>query len=188
MCTALLLLLAMPPIARADVRGLVPTIATASIVASDSEQTPACASLECVRRHVNASATLRLEGEFGRFTGRVTRWDVDSLSAFVVDPDWGGSAPVAPLGWSQISRVDKRVDNSGRGAILGAVTLGLIGALVGISAAVSHEPLLFLNSDAANHEINQAALGGALIGGAVGAGVGAAIGSSSHRWILLYRR
>src|SRR5215471_16696570 len=105
---ACVFLLATPLIARADVRGLVPSIATASVVASDNPPSPTCRSLECVRRHLSLSATVRLEGEFGRFAGRVTCWDADSLSAFEVDPDWGGSAPVSPIGWSQIARVDKR--------------------------------------------------------------------------------
>ena len=183
---SLLVLQVTPSIAKADAHGLVPSMATASIVSSGESQSPACHSLECVRRHVNASATVRLEGEFGRFTGRVTRWDADSLAAFEVDPDWGGSAPVGPIGWSQISRVDKRVNNSGRGAVLGAITLGAITALIAASAVVASNPWLGLNPDA-EHEVHQAALTGGLIGGLLGAGIGAGIGSTSHRWELIYR-
>jgi hypothetical protein len=189
LCLALFVLQVTPSIARADVLELSPSITTASVVSSGDSQSPACKSLECVRRQVNASATLRLEGEFGRFTGRVTRWDADSLSAFEADPDWGGSAPVAPIGWSQIARVDKRVNNSGRGAVIGAITLGAITALLAAAAvAASQAPLFPLASPEANHEINQAALSGALIGGVLGAGIGAAIGASSNRWVILYRR
>jgi hypothetical protein len=105
-----------------------------------------------------------------------------------VDPDWGGNAPVAPIGWSQISRVDKRVNNSGRGAVIGAITLGAITALLAATAAAANNASWFgLNPDA-NREINQAALKGALIGGVLGAGIGAGIGSSSNRWILVYVR
>jgi len=189
LCLALFVLQVTPSIARADGRGLSPSITTASVVSSGESQSPACRSPECVRRHVNATATVRLEGQFGRFTGRVTRWDVDSLAAFEVDPDWGGSAPVAPIGWSQISRVDKRVNNSGRGAVIGAITLGAITALLAATAVAARTaPLFPLASPDANHEINQAALSGALIGGVLGAGVGAAIGASSNRWVVLYRR
>lgn len=182
---SLLVLQVTPSIAKADARGLVPSVATASVVSSDESQFPACRSLECVRQHMNASATVRLEGEFGRFTGRVTRWDADSLAAFEVDPDWGGSAPVGPIGWSQISRVDKRVNNSGRGAVLGAITLGVVTALLAATAVTASNPWLFAPN--AQHEINQAALTGGLIGGLVGAGIGAGIGSTSHRWELVYR-
>jgi hypothetical protein len=119
----------------------------------------------------------------------VARWDADSLSAFEVDPDWGGSAPVAPIGWSQIARIDKRVNNCGRDAVFGAITLGAFTALVAGIATAATKPALsvFFNPDT-EHEINQAALTGALIGGVLGAGIGAGIGASSHRWVLLYRR
>ena len=167
---------------------LVPVIATASVVAHDDSQSPRCRSLECVRGHFNASSTVRLAGEFGRFTGRVTRWDADSLAGFEVDPDWGGSAPVAPIGWSQISNVDKRVSNSGRGAVIGALALGAITALFAAAAASLNSAVLFSASSDANREVSQAALTGALIGGAVGAGIGAGVGATSNRWVLVYRR
>src|SRR5260221_12557470 len=185
---AVFVLLTTASIAGADVHGLVPIIASASVVNPDDPQSPACQSLECVRQRFHASTTVRLEGEFGRFAGRVTRWDADSLAAFEVDPDWGGSAPVAPIGWSQISRVDQRWNDSGRGAVIGAITLGAITALFAATVTAAGNASFFgLNPDA-NREINQAALTGALIGGALGAGIGAGIGASSHRWNLIYLR
>lgn len=185
---ALTLLVSTASIAAADIHGLVPIIASASVVNPDDSASAACRSLECVRQRIHASTTVRLEGEFGRFTGHVTRWDTDSLSAFEADPDWGGPAPVAPIGWSQISRVDQRVNNSTRGAFIGAISLGAITALFAATvAAASNVAFLGLNSNA-NREINQAAWKGALIGGALGAGIGAGIGAGSNRWILIYRR
>src|SRR5690348_4190755 len=62
LCPALFVLEATPSIARADVRELAPSIATASVVATADSQSAACRSLECVRRHVDASTTVRLEG------------------------------------------------------------------------------------------------------------------------------
>jgi len=167
---------------------LVPVIATASVVAHDDSQSPRCRSLECVRGHFNASSTVRLAGEFGRFTGRVTRWDADSLAGFEVDPDWGGSAPAAPIGWSQISGVDKRVSNSGRGAIIGAISLGALTALFAATVASAANTSVFGFNPDADKEIGQAAPTGGLIGCALGAGIGAGIGASSNRWILIYRR
>lgn len=187
-CPAVLVLLSTASIAAADVQGLVPTIATASIVKSDDSGSAPCRSPECVRRHVDAWTTVRLAGEFGRFTGHVTRWDADSLAGFEVDPDWGGSAPVAPVGWSQISGVDKRVNNSGRGAVFGAITLGALTALIAATASYASNVSLFGANSDAQGEINKAALGGALIGGALGAAIGAGIGAGSNRWILIYRR
>ncbi len=182
-------LIALPVCSRAQSGTAIPRVITStSIVASDNVELPSCQSLECVRRHVGASTTVRMAGEFGRFTGRVTRWDVDSLAGLEVDPDWGGSAPVAPIAWSQISNLDKRVSNSGRGAVIGAITLGGLAALfVAVTAAVANISLFDLNRNA-DKQINQAALTGGLIGGALGAGIGAGIGAGSHRWILIYRR
>jgi hypothetical protein len=188
LCAVLLFLLPTASIAGADVRSLVPVIGSASIVSSDNSHSTPCQSLECVRRHVDAWTTVRLAGEFGRFTGHVARWDADSLAGFEVDPDWGGSAPVAPIGWSQISGVDKRVNNSGRGAIIGAISLGAVTALFAATvASAAHTSVFGLNPDA-QHEVDKAALTGALIGGALGAGVGAAIGAGSIRWVVIYRR
>lgn len=182
-------LIALPVDSRAQGSTPVPRVITsASIMASDDLELPSCQSLECVRRHVGASSTVRMAGEFGRFTGRLTRWDADSLAGFEVDPDWGGSAPIAPIAWSQISNLDKRVSNSGRGAVIGAIVLGgLTAVFAGATASVANISIFGLSPDA-EKEINRAALTGGLIGGALGAGIGAGIGAGSHRWILIYRR
>ena len=182
-------LIALPAGSRAQSGTPIPrVITTTSIMASDEPELPSCKSLECVRRHVGASSTVRMAGEFGRFTGHVTRWDADSLAGLEVDPDWGGSAPVAPIAWSQISNLDKRVSNSGRGAVIGAITLGGLAALfVAVTVAAANISIFGLNQNA-DKEINQAALTGGLIGGALGAGIGAGIGAGSHRWIHIYRR
>jgi hypothetical protein len=185
LCPAVLVLLSTASIAAADVQGLVPIIASASVVASDDSVAGPCRSLECVRGRVHASTTVRLAGEFGRFTGHVTRWDADSLTAFEVDPDWGGSAPASPVAWSQISRVDQRVSNSPRAAVFGGITWGI--TLGGITAVLAATITAAGNPDA-HGEINQAALKGALIGGALGAGIGAGINAGSNRWIMIYRR
>ncbi len=183
------MLIAAPGISRGEVSMPIPRAMTGwSLAESDVSELPSCRSLECARRHVSVSTTVRMAGEFGRFTGRVTAGDADSLTSLEVDPDWGGNAPVTPIAWSQISSLDKRVSNSGRGAVIGAVTLGAITALfAGATASVANISL-FGPRPGADKEINRAALTGAVIGGALGAGIGAGIGASSHRWILIYRR
>jgi hypothetical protein len=182
-------LIALPACSRAQSGTPTPRVITSSsIVASDHSELPSCQSLECVRRHVGASSTVRMAGAFGRFTGRVTRWDADSLAGLEVDPDWGGSAPIAPIAWSQISNLDKRVSNSGRGAVIGAIALGGLTALFAAATASAANISIFGLDPDADSEINRAALTGGLIGGALGAGIGAGIGAGSHRWILIYRR
>jgi len=174
-------------IVKADAQALVPSLASASVVAPDEAERPLCPSRDCVLRRVGPASTVRLTGGFGRFAGRVTRWDADSLAGFAVDPEWGGSVPAAPIGWSQIATIDKRVDNSLRGACIGGIGLGALTALFAATVTAVGDASLFVSSDRSEHEIARAALSGALIGGAVGAAIGAGIGSGSHHWILLYR-
>ena len=183
---ALFLLLLSASSARADIHSLAPTLASASLVAPDSLR-PRCRSLECVRRRLHAFTTVRLAGEFGRYMGRVTRWDADSLAGFEVDPDWGGDVPAAAIGWSQIARVDQRVSNSASGAVFGAILLGLVGGLFAVTAETAGRTTLLPHRDA-NREIARAGVKGVLIGGALGALFGAEIGSKSNHWVPIYRR
>ena len=183
---ALFLLLLPASSARADIRSLAPTLASASLVAPDSLR-PRCRSLECVRRRLRASTTVRLAGEFGRFAGHVNRWDADSLAGFEVDPDWSGDAPAAPLGWSQIARVDQRVTNSATGAVFGAMVFGLVGGLFAVTAETAGSTTLLSQRDS-NRELARAGVRGVLIGGALGALFGAEIGSKSNHWVPIYRR
>ena len=163
-----------------------PALAGYSIVTRDTTPPP-CRTPECVRRHANAASIVRLAGEFGSFTGRVARWDGDSLAGFSADPDWGGTSPAAAVGWSQVERLDKRVSNARRGAVVGALGLGSLTAL--FAAVVSSLALIELAPfDAHDRRVGGAALVGAAIGGTVGAGLGAAIGSTSNRWEAVYRR
>ena len=58
-------LIALPVCSRAQSSTPIPRVITsASIVASDVPELPSCRSLECVRRHVTVSTTVRLAGEF----------------------------------------------------------------------------------------------------------------------------
>ena len=168
---------------------LTPVLASASIVSTGSEATPACRSVACACRHIRASSMLRLAGEFGQFKGRVALCDTDSLRGFNVDHDWGGVAPAGALGWSQVMRVEKRSSNAGRGAVIGAVVLGSITAL--LTALASTPAAIFENlggGSKGQRTIDRAAVGGALVGGLLGAGVGAGVGAGSYHWDLVYVR
>jgi hypothetical protein len=192
LCAVLLLPLSTASMAATDAQRLTPTLASASIVPAlpshESGRSP-CRTLECAFRHVDALTTVRLAGEFGRFTGRVTRWEADTLLAFAVDPEWAGTAPATPIAWSQVSSVDRRVNNAARGAVIGALSLGVVTALFAVTAssAANSSMVELLGSDA-RHKTSKAALTGGLVGGAVGAAVGAWVGSASNRWIVVYRR
>ena len=123
------------------------------------------------RHRANAASTVRLVGEFGSFTGRIARWDRDSLEGFSADPDWGGTSPAAAVGWSQVERLDKRVSNARRGAVVGALALGSLTALfAAIASSLAHIELAPF--DTHDPKVGGAALVGAAIGGTVGAGLG----------------
>ena len=164
-----------------------PTFTTSALTPPSSRDKAPCDQPECVGRKVDALSTVRLTGEFGSFTGRVARWSADSLSGFMSDPDWGGTAPPAPLGWLQVQQVDTRVSNAGHGAVIGALALGTLTALFAIAIEyAATEPLTLFSTDEKNY--TRAGLIGGGIGAAVGAGLGAAIGSTSNRWVPVYQR
>jgi hypothetical protein len=130
---------------------------------------------------------VRLTGEFGSFTVRVARWSADSLSGFASDPDWGGTAPLAPLSWVQVLQVEKRVSNAGRGAVIGGLALGALSAVIAVTIeAETHDSRFPLLGDEPNY--TRAGLIGGAIGAVVGAGLGAAVGSTSNRWVPIYLR
>jgi hypothetical protein len=164
-----------------------PSFATSTLTPSTRRDKAPCDQPECVGRKLDALSTVRLTGEFGSFTGRVARWSADSLSGFVSDPDWGGVAPPAPLGWVQVQQVDKRVSNGGRGAVIGGLALGALSALVAVTIeAGTHDSTFPLLGDEPDY--TRAGLIGGAIGAVVGAGLGAAIGSTSNRWVPIYQR
>jgi len=164
-----------------------PTFTTSALTPSSNRNKAPCDQPECVQGKLDVLATVRLTGEFGRFTGRVSRWSADSLSGFMSDPNWGGTAPQAPLNWLQIHQVDKRVSNSGRGSVIGALALGTLGVVVAVAIeAATHNHTSALLGEAPDY--TRAGLIGGGIGVVVGAGLGATIGSTSNHWAPVYLR
>jgi hypothetical protein len=84
------------------------------------------------------------------------------------------------LPWKEVERIDVRGNAAGKGAIIGAVTAGLLA--IALAAAVASDPFLAGGADA----------GGIIAFGAVGtlggAVVGALVGSSIPSWKNVYRR
>jgi hypothetical protein len=162
-----------------------PALTTSSLTAPKIGEAR-CDQPDCARRHLDARASVRLTGEFGMFTGRVARWSADSLTGFSADPDWGGVPPPAPLGWVQVQRVDQRVSNTATGAVIGALTLGALGALVAVTGETSTAAFTVFSGKQPDY--GQAALKGGAIGALIGAALGAAMGSTSNRWVPIYQR
>ena len=163
-----------------------PTFTTSTLTAPSSHDTAPCDQPECVSRKLDALSTVRLAGEFGRFTGRVADWSADSLSGFTPDPDWGGTAPPTRLGWDQIFQVDRRVSNTANAAIIGGLTLGTLGALIAVTGEASSASFMWFSGEQPDY--GPAALKGAAIGAVIGAALGAAMGSTSSRWVPVYER
>jgi hypothetical protein len=129
---------------------------------------------------------VRLSGEFGSFTGRVAHWGPDSLAGFSADPVRGGTAPVATVAWPDVERVDRQVDNTWRGAILGGLIGGLLVTPFAISATA---PTKRLTSYDSNEQADAGPIvAAATVGALAAAFLGAAIGSAANRWKPVYTR
>ena len=163
-----------------------PSFTTTSIVSYDRRKVP-CDSPECAQKRLTSESTVRLSGEFGRFTGKLERWAPDSLAGFDTDPDWAGAAPARAVHWSEVSRVDVRSNNLSRGAIVGAASGALLGLVIAASAQSVSSP--FTSSNGSSDGSAALTYLGAATGGALlGAGLGALIGSVSPRWVPVYER
>ena len=164
-----------------------PSLVTSSISSYvGTHNPPICSSPECVQRKLTAQATVRLRGEFGRFTGMVACWGPDSIAGFSPDPDWADDVPAVPVGWSQVERVDRRVSNAGRGAMFGGFVGVLMGALIAaVGSSVASSSVLG-GSSGESYTTETVAIVAA--SGLLGAITGAAIGSTSSRWVLVYQR
>ncbi len=163
-----------------------PSFTTTSITSYERRQKPAeCTSPECAQRKLTAEATVRLRGEFGKFTGSVTSWGPDSLAGFRPDFDWNDPAPAGSVGWTQVERVDRRVSNAGRGAVIGGVIGSMLGALIAAVGASAAPTTVFGSS---NQDYTAESIACVAAGGLLGAITGAAIGSTSSRWVLVYQR
>ena len=163
-----------------------PSFTTTSIVSYDRKKVP-CDSPECAQKRLTSESTVRLTGEFGRFTGKLDRWAPDSLAGFDTDPDWAGAAPARAVHWSEVSRVDVRANNVGRGATVGAASGALLGLVIAASAQSVSSPFTTANGSS-DGSVTLTYLGAATGGALIGAGLGALIGSVSHRWVSLYER
>ena len=163
-----------------------PSFTTTSVVSYDRKKAP-CDSPECAQKRLTSESTVRLSGEFGRFTGRLDRWAPDSLAGFDADPDWAGDAPSRAVHWSEVRRVEVRASNVDRGLIVGAASGALLGAVIAASAQSVSSPFTGGNGSSDGSEA-VTYLGAAIVGGVVGAGLGALIGSVSHRWNPVYER
>jgi hypothetical protein len=128
---------------------------------------------------------VRVIGGFGRFQGFARTAGPGGLERLVAEPDAPHDWRLDPLPeripWSAIDEVQQRRGNAGRSAAIGAVTLGVLGALSALSVNS------YLGSDA-EHSTADAVLIAGTFSALVGAAVGAGIGSASRHWAVVYHR
>jgi hypothetical protein len=148
---------------------------TTSTLSPREAEAPLCVQPDCARRKLDARTTVRLQGEFGSFTGRVTSWGPDSLAGFTTEPDGNRDAPAGPVAWSEVMRVERQRDSALGGAVVGALIGGLSFTAIGAWAANQAE-------------VGVALPGAAFAGTVLGAFVGAVIGSASKHWEPVYVR
>jgi hypothetical protein len=149
---------------------------------ADSPDELSPASLE-LAADIGPNDKLRVIGGFGRFQGYAHGAGPGGLDRLVADrdapDDWNADALPPQIPWSAIDEVQMRRGNGGRGAVIGAVTFGLLGGLLAYGGNSA------LGGDVSTKDA--VVIGGtfsALVGAALGAGVGAA----SRHWAVVYRR
>ena len=98
------------------------------------------------------------------------------------------SSPASPdvIPWARILQVETRVGSSGRGAVIGAAFVGLLGATMGAAVVAGGGIGGGTSNAGSGAAIAGGAAVGALIGGGVGAGLGAMIGAAVPRWHVVY--
>ena len=138
------------------------------------------------RARAHAGKLFRLRGSFGTFVGRVGTITPEGLSGLEPDHDLDSRLPLPaePIGWSQISSIERRGSHAGRGAVIGALLVGGLSALLAGAVAASG---VALSSGGSDEDIAGAAAVGAVLGGGGGALLGAAVGLKFPGWHRVYQ-
>jgi hypothetical protein len=130
---------------------------------------------------ITPETLLRIEADFGYFEGYALRIGPEGLDGLRADRNSEPLQVPPPglVGWDEIYRLEKRGGSSGRGAISGALAVGLLGGMVS-AAAVS-----VAQSDVG---AGSAFVAGAAFGGAIGAALGGIVGAAIPGWHVVYQR
>ena len=139
------------------------------------------------RARAHAGKLFRVRGSFGTFVGRVGTITPEGLSGLEPDHDLDSRLPLPaePIGWSQISSIERRGSHVGRGAVIGALIVG--GLTATLAGAVASSGLGLSTSGGSDEDILGAAAVGGVLGSGVGALVGAAVGAKFPGWHRIYR-
>jgi hypothetical protein len=145
---------------------------------------PEAARIRKASAEVHAKRLLRVTfTSMAQVQGHASHADQAGLHA--LRPTSGSIAQLPDvIPWTRILQVEKHCGSSGKGALIGGTSLGVLGALSG-AATVAAGGIGGTYSGTGAEIAGGAALG-ALVGGAIGAGLGAAVGSAIPRWGIMY--
>jgi hypothetical protein len=121
-----------------------------------------------------------MRGDFGFFQGRARVIAPSGFEGLRADraEEYRVTVPEGVVTWDRIDYVDKRGGSAGRGAAIGAVSLGLISA----TAAA----LLFAAFDSSSNDALGAAVAVGVTGALAGGLLGALIGAGVPAWHNVY--
>lgn len=132
-------------------------------------------------RHVSPSTLLRINGDFGLFTGYAATCSPQGLGGLRASPAAASGAPPEPLGWQHIALLETRGNRAGRGAAGGAMALGVTAGMLGFVVNSA------LGPEHATWGAPETAIVSALCGAAVGGLLGGSFGAMRTGWHEAYR-
>jgi len=139
------------------------------------------AAIKRAYRRISTHDLLRITGDFGTFYGYASSIGPEGLGGLRVETRYPSVSLPGLLRWDRIDRLEVRGSNASRGALRGAVGLGLGTGFLGIPIGA----LASDNSDASMWGVVAACAG---VGAGVGLLLGAVIGATGSGWHLVYQR
>jgi hypothetical protein len=155
-----------------------PAAASAEVAARSGRPSP---EIERACRSISTQSLLRIGGSFGTFHGYASTIGPGGLGGLRAETHYPSVQSPGTLSWDRINRLEVRTSNAGRGAMSGAMAVGLATGLIGIPIGA----LVSDNSDASMAGVVLACAG---VGAGVGLVFGSAIGASSSSWHQVYPR
>jgi len=132
-------------------------------------------------RRISSHELLRIQGDFGTFYGYASTIGPDGLGGLRVEPRYPSVQVPGIVRWDRIDRLELRGSNAGRGALKGALGLGMFTGLLGF-------PIGSLANSQTDANVAGVVVACAGVGACVGMLLGAGIGSASSSWHLVYQR
>lgn len=141
--------------------------------------------IERTVQRLRRNQLLRIRGPLGEFEGFVVRAGADGLHGLRPRGNEAGRTPwPRDIGWDRIGRIDRRGNSAGRGAVVGATPLAVMGFVVGL--AVGAGGGIGGSGSGTNGDVLALGLIVAGVGGSVGAVLGGLIGCAIPRWHRVY--